>query len=52
MPPQTKLTAITLDCADPETLAAFYQQATGLGLHPKSHGDLAGVRIRPGTPSV
>jgi hypothetical protein len=52
MPPRTKLTAITLHCADPETLAAFCQQATGLGLHPKSHGDLAGVRIRPGTPSV
>ncbi|MDG9720261.1 VOC family protein [Streptomyces sp. DH24] len=38
-----KLTAITLDCADPEALAAFYQQATGLAPHPRSNGDFAGL---------
>ncbi|MFH8789298.1 VOC family protein [Streptomyces roseoverticillatus] len=43
MPLQMKLTAITLDCADPEALAAFYQQATGLGLHPASDRDFAGL---------
>ncbi|MEU1820430.1 VOC family protein [Streptomyces roseifaciens] len=43
MPPQMKLTAITLDCADPEALAAFYQQATGLEPHPESDGDFAGL---------
>ncbi|MET7780451.1 VOC family protein [Streptomyces sp. NPDC005388] len=48
MPPQMKLTAITLDCADPETLAAFYQQATGFELHPESDGDFAGVTREDG----
>jgi catechol 2,3-dioxygenase-like lactoylglutathione lyase family enzyme len=48
MPAQMKLTAITLDCADPEALAAFYQQATGLELHPKSNGDFAGVTREDG----
>ncbi|WP_331771783.1 VOC family protein (plasmid) [Embleya sp. NBC_00888] len=43
MPSQMKLTAITLDCADPEALAEFYRQATGLGLHPRSDGDFAGL---------
>lgn len=43
MPPQMKLTAITLDCADPEALAEFYRQATGLALHPRSDGDFAGL---------
>lgn len=38
-----KLTAITLDCADPEALAAFYQQATGLAPHPASDRDFAGL---------
>lgn len=38
-----KLTAITLDCPDPLALAAFYQQVTGLGLHPKSDGEFAGL---------
>ena len=38
-----KLTAITLDCSDPEALAAFYRQATGLELHPKSNSDFAGL---------
>jgi len=40
---QLKLSAITLDCPDPLALAAFYQQATGLGLHPKSNADFAGL---------
>ncbi|WP_240662233.1 VOC family protein [Streptomyces sp. WAC 06738] len=40
---QMKLSAITLDCPDPPLLAAFYQQATGLTLHPKSDADFAGL---------
>ncbi|BCL21049.1 VOC family protein [Streptomyces tuirus] len=43
-----KLTAITLDCPDPEALVAFYQQATGLELHPKSNGDFAGLNCDDG----
>ncbi|MCZ4120918.1 VOC family protein [Streptomyces sp. H39-S7] len=43
MPPLMTLTAITLDCADPEALAAFYQQATGLAQHPRFDGDFAGL---------
>ncbi|MFC9429928.1 VOC family protein [Streptomyces sp. NPDC056987] len=43
MPVQLKLRAITLDCPDPEALAAFYQQATGLDPHPGSHGEFAGL---------
>ncbi|WKU48975.1 VOC family protein [Streptomyces sp. VNUA116] len=43
MPLQMKLTAITLDCADPQALAAFYRQATGFALHPASDGDFAGL---------
>lgn len=38
-----RLTAITLDCPDPPALAAFYQQATGLQLHPGSGDDFAGL---------
>ncbi|WNM49897.1 VOC family protein [Kitasatospora sp. CM 4170] len=38
-----KLTAITLDCPDPEELAAFYRQATGFEPHPDSDGDFAGL---------
>ncbi|MFD8224672.1 VOC family protein [Streptomyces massasporeus] len=38
-----KLSAITLDCADPPALAAFYQQATGLEPHPKSDADFAAL---------
>ncbi|MGA5896804.1 VOC family protein [Streptomyces venetus] len=38
-----KLNAITLDCADPLALAAFYQQATGLDLHPKSNAEFASL---------
>ncbi|MCL2733661.1 MAG: VOC family protein, partial [Actinomycetia bacterium] len=48
MPPLTKLTAITLDCADPLVLAAFYQQATGLAPHPKSDAEFAGVTCEDG----
>ncbi|WP_318036821.1 VOC family protein [Streptomyces caniscabiei] len=38
-----KLVATTLDCPDPLALAAFYQQATGLELHPKSDAGFAGL---------
>ncbi|MGY5045433.1 VOC family protein [Streptomyces sp. 900105755] len=48
MPLQMKLTAITLDCPDPEALAAFYRQATGLELHPKSNCDFAGLNCDDG----
>ncbi|MDG4793718.1 VOC family protein [Micromonospora sp. WMMD1082] len=37
------LAAITLDCADPLALAAFYGRATGLALHPKSDDEFAGI---------
>ncbi|KOU73443.1 VOC family protein [Streptomyces sp. IGB124] len=43
MPPRLKLTAITLDCADPEALAAFYGRATGWDPHPASDGEFAGL---------
>jgi predicted enzyme related to lactoylglutathione lyase len=43
MPPKLKLTAVTLDCADPKLLAAFYQQATGLELARDSDDDFAAV---------
>lgn len=48
MPLQMKLLAITLDCADPQALAAFYHRATGFALHPESHGDFAGVAREDG----
>ncbi|MEV6757090.1 VOC family protein [Streptomyces sp. NPDC051214] len=48
MPLQMKLSAITLDCADPLALAAFYQQATGFELHPKSDADFAGLNREDG----
>jgi catechol 2,3-dioxygenase-like lactoylglutathione lyase family enzyme len=48
MPPQMKLTAITLDCPDPQALAAFYRQATGLEPHPSSDGDFAGLTREDG----
>ncbi|MFC1436694.1 VOC family protein [Streptacidiphilus sp. N1-10] len=48
MPLQMKLTAITLDCRDPLALAAFYQQAIGLALHPKSDADFAGITREDG----
>ncbi|WP_222719744.1 VOC family protein [Actinokineospora xionganensis] len=38
-----RLTAITLDCADPEELAEFYRQATEFEPHPKSDSDFAGL---------
>lgn len=41
--PQMRLRGITLDCADPLALAAFYEQATGLEPHPKSDADFAGL---------
>lgn len=48
MPLQMKLSAVTLDCPDPQALAAFYQQATGLKLHPKSNADFAGLNREDG----
>ncbi len=48
MPLTMKLTAITLDCPDPRALAAFYQQATGLQLHPGSGDDFAGLTREDG----
>ncbi|MEU9110673.1 VOC family protein [Streptomyces sp. NPDC048483] len=48
MPPQMKLSAITLDCPDPLSLAAFYQQATGLEPHPKSDADFAALNRADG----
>jgi predicted enzyme related to lactoylglutathione lyase len=48
MPLQMKLRAITLDCPDPLALAAFYQQATGLELHPESDADFAGLTCEEG----
>jgi predicted enzyme related to lactoylglutathione lyase len=48
MPPNLKLTAITLDCAEPRMLAAFYQQATGLELAPNSDDTFAGVTSEDG----
>ncbi|MFJ8034802.1 VOC family protein [Streptomyces sp. NPDC096032] len=43
MPPQMKLSAITLDRPDPPALAAFYQRATGLEPHPECDADFAGL---------
>ncbi|MFE4374000.1 VOC family protein [Streptomyces sp. NPDC056835] len=43
MSPQMRLTAITLDCPDPQALAAFYRQATGLPLVQESNADFAGL---------
>ncbi|MEV0845006.1 VOC family protein [Streptomyces sp. NPDC049954] len=48
MPPQMKLSAINLDCPDPLALAAFYQQAMGLELHPESDADFAGLNREDG----
>ena len=48
MPLKMKLTAITLDCPDPVALAAFYQRATGLELHPRSGDDFAGLTREDG----
>ncbi|MDO3704144.1 hypothetical protein Q3W71_20990 [Micromonospora sp. C28SCA-DRY-2] len=46
MSARMRLTAVTLDCADPLVLAAFYQRATGLHLDDRSDGDFAGL-VRP-----
>ena len=43
MHPLMRLTAITLDCADPEALAAFYRRPTGFEPHPESDADFAGL---------
>lgn len=48
MPLKMKLTAITLDCADPLALAEFYRQATGLEPHPKSDAEFAGLNSPDG----
>ncbi|WKD31425.1 VOC family protein [Streptomyces xanthophaeus] len=48
MPPLMRLTAITLDCADPQALAAFYARATGFEPHPRSDGDFAGLTREDG----
>ncbi|MEZ0088883.1 VOC family protein [Streptacidiphilus sp. EB129] len=48
MPPQLKLTAITLDCSDPLALAAFYQKATGLAPAQGSTADFAGLTREDG----
>ena len=48
MPLKMKLTAITLDCPDPVALAAFYQQATGLEIHPQPGDDFAGLTREDG----
>ncbi|MEU6894618.1 VOC family protein [Streptomyces sp. NPDC046557] len=48
MPPLMKLTAITLDCADPEALAAFYHRATGFAPHERSDADFVGLTREDG----
>ncbi|MFE9404320.1 VOC family protein [Streptomyces sp. NPDC006530] len=48
MPQYMELVAITLDCADPLALAAFYQQATGFEPHPKSDAEFAGLNREDG----
>jgi catechol 2,3-dioxygenase-like lactoylglutathione lyase family enzyme len=42
------LSAITLDCADPLALAAFYERATGFVPHPKSDAEFAGLTREDG----
>lgn len=41
--PLLTLTAITLDCADPVALAAFYREATGYEPHSQSDADFEGL---------
>ncbi|WP_354637745.1 VOC family protein [Kitasatospora camelliae] len=48
MPLRMKLTAVTLDCADPAALAAFYRFATGLDPVPESNPEFAGIRFEDG----
>ncbi|RKS09196.1 hypothetical protein DFP74_4927 [Nocardiopsis sp. Huas11] len=43
MPPLTQLTAITLDCPDPQALAAFYRRATGWRPHERSNEEFAAL---------
>lgn len=43
MPPRMRLSAITLDCADPLAPAEFYRRATGPRPHPASDVDFAGL---------
>ncbi|WP_040710780.1 VOC family protein [Nocardiopsis potens] len=43
MAARMRLSAITLDCADPEALAEFYRRATGMEPHPRSNADFAGL---------
>lgn len=43
-----RLTAITLDCADPRALADFYARATGFEPHPGSGTDFAGLTREDG----
>ncbi|MFC7976990.1 VOC family protein [Streptomyces cinereoruber] len=42
-----KLTAVTLDCADPLALADFYHRATGLPVHERSDVKFAGLARGP-----
>ncbi|AVH97108.1 MULTISPECIES: VOC family protein [Streptomyces] len=42
-----KLTAVTLDCADPLALADFYHRATGLPVHERSDAEFAGLARGP-----
>ncbi|MEE1816578.1 VOC family protein [Streptomyces sp. SP18ES09] len=39
-----RLTAVTLDCADPMALAEFYRRATGIPLADNSDDEFAGLR--------
>jgi catechol 2,3-dioxygenase-like lactoylglutathione lyase family enzyme len=48
VPLTMKLGAITLDYPDPKALAAFYQQATGLELHPASDDDFVALACQDG----
>ncbi|MFJ5088979.1 MULTISPECIES: VOC family protein [unclassified Streptomyces] len=43
MPPYLRPVAVTLDCADPLALAAFYREATGLAPHPGSGAGFAAL---------
>ncbi|MER5884146.1 VOC family protein [Streptomyces sp. NPDC001941] len=47
-PALLELSAVTLDCADPLELAAFYQQALGVAPHARSDADFAGLTLANG----
>ncbi len=52
--PLMTLCAVTLDCADPASLARFYERATGLASVDGSGEDFAGLRgpgLLPGLPA-